>query len=176
MIIKHISINNCYVLTEKCEGGSFMGSLILWIVISVAALAIDIATSAFLFLWFTVGGIAAIIALILNGSFEVQLITFIAVSAVSMALGYPFVKRTLKGTVKKTATMEESYIGRKFTVDEDVIEKAKLKVDGIYWTIKNIGEPVKKGDTIVVIDIEGNKLAVKKFIKEIKLEEENKNA
>lgn len=145
-----------------------MGSLILWIVISVAALVVDIATSAFLFLWFTVGGIAAIIALIFNASFPVQLITFIAVSAVSMAIGYPFMKKTLKGTVKKTDTMEESYIGRSFTVDEDVIEKAKLKVDGIYWTIKNVGNPVKKGDLIVVTGIEGNKLVVKKFIEEDK--------
>lgn len=151
-----------------------MGSLILWIIVSVIALVVDIVTSAFLFLWFAVGGISAIIVLILNGNFAAQIVTFIAVSAVSMGIGYPFVKRTLKSTVKKTATMEEGYIGRKFTVDEDIIDKAEMKIDGIYWTIKNIGEPIKKGDTIIITSIEGNKLIIKKYVKEIKLEGENK--
>jgi len=147
--------------------------LIFWIVISVIALIVDIVTSSFLFLWFTVGGIAAIIGFILNASFTVQLIIFIAVSAISMALGYPFIKKVLKGTIKRTATMEENYIGRKFIVDEDVIEKAKIKIDGIYWTIKNLGEPIKKGDLIIITDIQGNKLIVKKIIKE-EIGEENK--
>ncbi|MCM8711135.1 NfeD family protein [Clostridium sp. SYSU_GA19001] len=151
-----------------------MGSLMLWIIISVLALVIDIATSAFLFLWFTVGGIAAIIALIFNASIGVQIITFIAVSAISMAVGYPMMKNTLKGTVKKTATMEESYVGRELTVDEDLVEKAMVKLDGIYWTIKNIGDPVKKGDRIIITGIEGNKLTVKKYVKELKIEGENK--
>ncbi len=148
-----------------------MTPLIIWIIISVAALVIDIATSAFLFLWFTVGGIAAILALIFDASLAVQIIAFIAVSAVSMALGYPLMKKTLKNTVMKTSTMEESYIGREITVDEDVIETARAKIDGIYWTIKNIGEPVRKGDKIKITGIEGNKLVVKKEKLERKEEE-----
>lgn len=136
--------------------------LILWIIISVIALLIDIATSAFLFLWFTVGGIAALITLALGCSFMVQLIVFIAVSAISLAIGYPMVKKSLERTVGKTSTMEEGYLGREITVDEDIIETARVKIDGIYWTIKNSGEPVKKGDKVKITGIEGNKLIVKK--------------
>jgi membrane protein implicated in regulation of membrane protease activity len=145
--------------------------LIIWIIISVTALVIDIATSAFLFLWFTIGGIAAIIALIFGSNIAVQVITFIAVSAVSMALGYPLIRSTLKGTIKKTSTMEESYIGREITVDEDLVQTARAKIDGIYWTIKNIGEPVKKGDKVKITGLEGNKLVVKKEKLEKKEEE-----
>nr|WP_284703680.1 NfeD family protein [Clostridium swellfunianum] len=134
-------------------------------------MVIDIATSAFLFVWFTVGGIAAIIAQIVGANMATQTITFIAVSAVSMALGYPLVKRTLKNTVKKTSTMEESYIGRELIVDEDVIETAKVKIDGIYWTIKNIGEPIKKADKVRITGLDGNKLVVMKESFE-KIEEE----
>jgi membrane protein implicated in regulation of membrane protease activity len=147
--------------------------LILWIIISVAALVIDIATSAFVFLWFTVGGIAAIIALIFNASMAVQIIAFVAVSAISMALGYPFMKKTLRNTVKRTSTMEESYIGMEITVDEDVIETAKAKIGGIYWTIKNVGEPIMKADKVKIIGIEGNKLVVEKE-KKINIEGEVK--
>ncbi|MDF2881501.1 MAG: nodulation efficiency protein [Clostridiaceae bacterium] len=136
--------------------------LILWIIIGAAALVADMITSVFLFVWFTIGSIAAIIAMALGYSMTVQVITFVSVSAIFMAVGYPLVKETIKKTVKKTPTMEQGYIGRKITVDEGVIEKAIIKVDGIYWTIKNIGDPIKKGDSVEICDIEGNKLLVRK--------------
>lgn len=44
--------------------------------------------------------------------------------------------------------MGESYIGRIFIVDEDIIYKTLLKIDGIYWTVKN--------DKIKIKRIEGN--------------------
>jgi membrane protein implicated in regulation of membrane protease activity len=67
--------------------------------------------------------------------------------------------------------MEESYIGREITVDEDLVQTARAKIDGIYWTIKNIGEPVKKGDKVKITGLEGNKLVVKKEKLEKKEEE-----
>lgn len=146
-----------------------MEYLFLWIIISVVALVIDIATSAFLFVWFTVGGIAAIVAIIFQASFTVQLITFIAVSAVSMAIGYPVARNALKSTVRKTVTMEEGYIGRELLINEDVMEKASIKIDGIYWTVKNSGKPIKKGDRVKIVGIEGNKIVVKKT-NELKVE------
>ena len=140
-----------------------MGYFMLWLIIAIGALAIDIATSSFLFIWFTVGGIAAMITKMLNFSFTVQLITFISVSFVSMAAGYPLVKKTIKKSVPRLATMEEGYIGREILVDAEVIEKGTIKVDGIYWTVRNIGEPVKKGDRVKITGIEGNKLVIKKL-------------
>jgi len=136
-------------------------SLILWIIIGAVALVADLITSVFLFVWFTIGSIAAIIAMSLGYSTTVQVITFVSVSAVF--IGYPLIKETIKKTVKKTPTMEQSYIGRKVTVDEEVMEKAIIKINGIYWTVKNIGEPVKKGDSVEICDIEGNKLLIKKI-------------
>jgi membrane protein implicated in regulation of membrane protease activity len=136
--------------------------LVLWIIISVVALLVDIATGAFLFIWFTIGGIASIIALIFNQSFTAQLIVFVAFSGISMGIGYPIIRKSLGRTVAKTSTMEEGYLNREINVDEDFIEIARVKIDGIYWTVKNSGEPVKKGDKVVIIGIEGNKLIVKK--------------
>lgn len=137
--------------------------LIIWIIIGSVALGIDLVTSSFLFVWFTVGCTAAIIAWVFGYSLMVQIIVFILVSAVFMAVGYPFIKTTIKKTVKKTPTMEEGYIGRKFVIDKDVLDKAEIKFDGIYWTVKNEGTPVKKGDKVKVTGIEGNKIVIKKI-------------
>lgn len=137
--------------------------LILWIVIAALALVIDAATSSFLFIWFTVGGILAIILTLLHFPFSIQLITFIASSVALLAIGYPIVKKTIKRTVPITPRMEEEYIGQEFTSDKNIKEKGTIKFEGIYWTVKNVGEDINKGDRVKIIGIEGNKLVIKKI-------------
>jgi len=137
--------------------------LILWIVVGLIFLVVDVVTSTFLFIWFSIGAIAAIIANMLGFSIGVQTLTFIFVSALFTAVGYPLMKNTIKKTVAPTSTTEKGYIGREFTIEEDINEKATIKFDGIYWTFKNEGEPIKKGDKIKITGIEGNKLLVKKI-------------
>jgi len=136
--------------------------MIFWIIVALGALAIDIATSAFLFIWFAVGAIAAIIAIAFNASIGAQAIIFVAVSAAATAVGYPIVKKTIKKTVKKTLTMEEAYIGNEFTITKDIDIKAHIKFQGIYWTVKNVGKPLTNGDLVQIIGIEGNKLLISK--------------
>lgn len=136
--------------------------MIFWVVIALGALVIDIVTSSFMFIWFALGAIAAVIALIFNAPVVVQVIIFVAVSGVFMAVGYPIVKKTIKKTVNKTLTMEEGYIGREFTITKDIDVKANIKFEGIYWTVKNVGKPLKEGDLVQIIGLEGNKLLIAK--------------
>ncbi len=136
--------------------------MIIWVVVALGAIFIDITTSSFMFIWFAMGAIVAIIAMMLNASVVVQVIIFITVTAISMAVGYPIVKKTIKKTVSKTLTMEEGYIGIEFTITKDIDVKANIKFQGIYWTVKNVGKPLVKGDLVQVIGIEGNKLLIAK--------------
>jgi membrane protein implicated in regulation of membrane protease activity len=141
-----------------------MGSSVaIWIIIGIISIVIDIASSAFLFVWFAIGAITAAVAALLSYSFTIQIITFFSVSILFVCIGYPLVKKTIKKSVQKTPTREENYIGREFTIDENVVDKATIKIDGIYWTVKNEGEPVKKGDRIVVTGLEGNKIVIRKI-------------
>jgi membrane protein implicated in regulation of membrane protease activity len=141
------------------------GSILLWVIVGAVAVAADLITSAFLFMWFALGAIAAIIALMLGFSFTIQIIVFLFVSVVSMLIGYPVVKRTLKKSVKVTKTTEQGYIGRKLTADEEITERARIKVDGIYWTVQKVGENIKKGDRVEIVGLKGNKLLIKKVEK-----------
>ena len=136
--------------------------MILWIVVAVAAIAIDITTSSFMFVWFAAGALGAIISIGFYAPIFVQVIIFIALSGLAMSIGYPIVKKTISKTVKKTLTMEEGYVGKEFTLTKDVEEKGNIKFQGIYWTVKNDGEPLKKGDLVRVTGIEGNKLLIAK--------------
>lgn len=139
------------------------GIIILWVVVGSIALFIDIITSAFLFVWFTIGAIAAIIAQILGYSFAVQSITFVVISAILMAVGYPMAKKSIKMSVKPTPTREKTYLGKEIVVDEDIVSSGSVKIDGVYWTAKNEGEMVKKGNKAKIIGVEGNKIIIKKI-------------
>ncbi|EDS77767.1 nodulation efficiency protein D [Clostridium botulinum C str. Eklund] len=137
--------------------------IVLWIIISIVAFLIDISTSSFLFIWFTIGGVIATILSLMEFSFTVQIITFIIISIVLMLICYPIIRRTIKKTVPITETMEQEYIGDEFVIEKDVEDKAIIKYNGIYWTVKSVEGKIEKGSKVKIVAIEGNKLLIKKF-------------
>ncbi|EES90629.1 NfeD family protein [Clostridium botulinum] len=139
------------------------GYLVLWIIISIVALVVDISTSSFLFIWFTIGGVVATILTLMGCSFIIQVISFIIVSLILMVICYPIIKRTIKNTVPITPTMEEKYIGEEFIIKKDIEEKASIKYNGIYWTVKSVSGNINKGSSVKIIGIDGNKLLIKKI-------------
>lgn len=138
-----------------------MGELIVWIIVAVAVIAIDIATSSFIFMWFAIGALVAIILSLIGASVTVQIIAFLIVGLVTVSIGYPWAKKKFKADVNQTLTMEQTYIGKTMIAQEDMEEKSKIKVSGIYWTAYNKGKTIKKGDKYTITGIEGNKLIVK---------------
>lgn len=142
------------------------GEILLWIVIGAVAILIDIFTSSFLFIWFTVGSIVALIISGLGYAFSVQFIAFIFTSVILLAIGYPIVKNTIKKSVPKTLPMGENYVNRIITIEKDVKEEELIKIDGIYWTVVNKGELIKKGEKAKIIALDGNKFILKKYEEE----------
>lgn len=142
------------------------GEILLWIVIGAVAILIDIFTSSFLFIWFTVGSIVALIISGLGYAFSVQFIAFIFTSVILLVIGYPIVKNTIKKSVPKTLPMGENYVNRIITIEKDVKEEELIKIDGIYWTVINKGELIKKGEKAKIIALDGNKFILKKYEEE----------
>lgn len=140
----------------------FNSILIMWVIVSVICLVLDLLTSTFLFVWFTMGGIAAIITMTFGGNFQMQIIVFAVVTALSYAVGYPIAKKYLRRDIPKTLTMEEKYIGRVITAEKPIETEANIKLEGIYWTVKNEGDPIETGEKFTIKRIEGNKLIIKK--------------
>lgn len=137
-----------------------MLDVIIWLIVAVAAILIDIATSSFIFMWFSLGALVAIILSFTGISMAWQFIIFLVTSIALVAIGYPWAKKKFKVEKNHTLTMEQTYIGRVMVADEDIIEKSKIKVDGIYWTAYNKGQKINKGEKFIITGIEGNKLTV----------------
>ena len=138
-----------------------MVEVIVWILVAIAVIAIDIVTSSFIFMWFSLGAIVAIILSLLGISVAWQIIAFLVVGIATVSIGYPWAKKKFKADVNHVPTMEQTYIGKEMIANEDMEEKSKIKVDGIYWTAYNKGKIIKKGEKYTITGIEGNKLIVK---------------
>ena len=117
-----------------------MVEVIVWILVAIAVIAIDIVTSSFIFMWFSLGAIVAIILSLLGISVAWQIIAFLVVGIATVSIGYPWAKKKFKADVNHVPTMEQSYIGKEMIADEDMEEKSKIKVSGIYWTAYNKGK------------------------------------
>ncbi|KPU45759.1 hypothetical protein OXPF_09930 [Oxobacter pfennigii] len=141
-----------------------MGSILFWLIISIAALIADIITSSFFLSGFTVGGIFALLAKVLKIGFTGQIMVFAIVSSIAIAGEYYWLKKKLNKTIPKTNKMEEEYIGRIMTANEDIGDKGRIKIDGIYWAAENDGESIRIGDKFEVTGIKGNRMIVKKVV------------
>ncbi|HHV70991.1 MAG TPA: NfeD family protein [Clostridia bacterium] len=133
-----------------------------WLIIAVTAMVIDLLTSNFLFIGFTLGGFLAILTLNLQGSIFLQIIVFALVSCLFILLIYPQIKKYLNKEGQKFMTTEQRIIGREYTAEEEIKGEATVKLEGIYWTVRNEGADIKKGERFLVERVEGNKLVVRK--------------
>lgn len=136
-----------------------MNILIFWVAVAAITLVLDIIINSFIFVWFTVGGIAAIIALILKLPFSHQLICFVVVSGTTIYANYAFKGKNFKEIKKENFEKIYNFV---ITVDLDMIEKAYVEIDGAGWRVKNIGEQIKEGDKVIVVGVKDNRVLIKK--------------
>ena len=137
-----------------------MGEVIIWILVAVFVIAIDIFTSSFIFMWFSIGALIATILSLLGASVTWQIVSFLIVSVATVSIGYPWAKKKFKADMNHVPTMEQTYIGKVMIAEEDMQENSRIKVSGVYWTAYNKGKTIKKGEKYTITGIEGNKLIV----------------
>lgn len=140
-----------------------MGWVIVWLIIAIVAGAIDVLTSNFFFVLFSIGSIVAAICAGLGVPFLYQIIVFSIISLIAMIFGYPWLKKKYKMMHKRIPLMEETYIGKILIAEKDIETKAQIKVGGEYWTAVNEGEKITKNEKFEITDIDGIKLKIKRI-------------
>lgn len=136
---------------------------IVWLIFAVVMGIIEACTVQLVSIWFAVGGAAACITSLFTDSLVIQIIVFVAVSAIALAVTRPLVKRLKKK--KAEATNADRFIGKKavvLTAINNDLAQGMVQVDHEKWTARSDnGEPIPKGATVIVTAIEGVKLIVK---------------
>ena len=138
------------------------GLVVFWLIVAFAVIAIDIMTSNFCFMLFSVGAVAAAICGTLGLPLIIQIIVFAILNIISLMIGYPVLKKKFKVKQGNMPLMEEKYIGKVMESEKEVTNKAQVKVNGEYWTVINEGDKINKGDKFIITGIEGIKLKIEK--------------
>ena len=122
---------------------------ILWIIVLITAVLAEAATCALVSVWFALGALAALIAVVLGAGFAVQLAVFLAVSVITLAVTRPVVKKIMP---KNTPTNGELDIGKKAIVIEKIeAGTGRVRIEGVDWGAKTADSSViEKGETVVV--------------------------
>lgn len=135
----------------------------IWFGLMVVFLIIEAACPLHLVsIWFAVGALVAAVAGWLHGPVWLQILLFLLVSGVLLALLWPFVRRFLNPKLEKTNI--DSIIGNRAIVTgaiDNIAAQGQVKLNGMEWTARSTdGAPIAPGTLVQVDKIEGVKVFV----------------
>lgn len=136
---------------------------VFWLFIVIVMAVIEIITLGLTTIWFAGGALVAFIASLLHVNLLVQIIIFIVVSLVLMAMTRPIAMEYFnKGRIKTNA---ESLIGKVAVVQQEIDNlkaQGMVSIDGQEWTARASDDSIIPRDTHVeIVEISGVKLMVK---------------
>ena len=77
-----------------------------------------------------------------------------------------FNKKYITKNLPKEKLLVGKYEGKQFTADFNLQQsgECRIKVNEVYWTARNIGDDINFGDIYTILNIEENKLIIKKGV------------
>lgn len=135
----------------------------VWLGLIIVFGIVEAMTTSLVSIWFAAGALAALLVTLLGVEITAQIIVFLAVSALTLALTRPLVKKYITNSI--TPTNADRVIGRTAKVTEtinNINSTGVVYVAGNSWTARtNDGTVIPAGETVLVERIEGVKLIVK---------------
>ena len=135
---------------------------IIWLVLMVIFLIAEASTVTMVSLWFALGAIGAMIVSLLGAPVWLQVLVFVVVSAIMLAMLRPLTKKFMNPKIVRTNV--DSVVGTSGLVMEaidNVTAKGQVKLGHMFWTARSTsGEPIAEGTLVRVDYIEGVKVFV----------------
>ena len=144
--------------------GSF-GMPAFWLIAMVVLLIVEGLAPGLVSIWFALGALAALISALLGAPVWLQIVWFLLVSIVTLALTRPLARKYVNGRI--VATNADMLIGQECIVRQtinDLQGTGAVFAGGKEWTARCASpeETIEAGSVAVVEKIEGVKLIVKK--------------
>ena len=135
----------------------------VWLGATVLFGVVEAATAGLVSIWFAAGSLAALLVTMLGANTTVQIVVFLLVTAATLVLTRPLVKKYQNG--KTTPTNADRVLGRSAKVTETIENDAftgAVYADGKTWTARSTdGSVIPAGEQVVIERMEGVKLFVK---------------
>lgn len=138
----------------------------VWVAVIVVTLIIEFTTMEITSIWFSVGGLIALILAAFNVSMEVQVIVFIIVSSVLLLSLRRWTKNKLLNSSNEPTNLDLLKKEKvKLLSPITTTDKGTVKFNGVIWSaISEDNEPIEQDTFVQVVKVKGNTLIVKKEI------------
>jgi membrane protein implicated in regulation of membrane protease activity len=142
-----------------------ISTAVFWLIAMVALMAVEAAVPGLISIWFAIGALAALISAMFHAPLWLQIVWFVLVSILSLALTRPLVKKYVNS--RTTPTNADMGIGKDAVVTEEIDNlhgKGAVTLDGKIWTARMEQEEQRAvpGEIVRILRIEGVKLIVER--------------
>ena len=134
----------------------------LWFALLVIFIWAEAATVNMVSAWFAIGSLASLITALLGGQMWLQIVIFLAVSGVALALLRPVAKKYF--TPKLTRTNVDALAGKTclcITAIDNLAGSGQVKLGDVEWSARSTsGEAIPAGTQVKIDRVEGVKVYV----------------
>ena len=135
---------------------------ILWLVLLIVFRVVEAVTVTLVSLWFAAGALAALLVSFFGAAIWLQVLIFLAVSAVALAALRPVARKYIRPKI--TATNVDAVIGSTGLVTvavDNVTASGQVKLGAMVWSARSTsGDPIPEGTLVRADRIEGVKVFV----------------
>ncbi len=141
-----------------------MTNSMVWLILLAVLLLIEIITLGLTTIWFAGGALVAFIVSLFYDNLLLEIILFIVVALVLLYFTRPYVVKYFNP--KRIKTNYEALIGKEALVTigiDNLLGQGQVIVGGQEWTARSSdGSKIEAGEKVVIKEISGVKLIVKK--------------
>ena len=149
--------------SHHLKGGSDQVMTIVWTAAIILFGIVEAVTAGLVSIWFVGGALAALISAFVGAPLWLQIVLFLVVSAIALAMTRPLLKKIT--TASMEATNADRVLGAVAKVTETIDNEnsvGAVYVDGKTWTARSVDETIIAAGSLVRIEsMQGVKLLVK---------------
>ncbi len=138
--------------------------MIFWGALFVAFVIAEIATVAYVSVWFAVASLVSFVLALCDVSLKIQFIVFVVTSLAVFLITRPLVKKLSKGKI--VPTNADALIGKEGIVRievDNLKSQGRVYVNGLEWAARSSdGSIIETDEKVLICSIEGASLIVKK--------------
>ena len=140
---------------------------LVWAVVFVLAMYLEAQTAEMVAIWFMPGALISLVLSFFDISQTIQIIVFVAISAILLVLAKTVFKKQLARLYSKQKTDTDLLIGSLARVEEEIVNtesRGTVKINGQIWSARMEDNDVTAsvGESVTVTSISGVKLICKK--------------
>lgn len=146
--------------------GVTVGLATIWFIAAGILAVIEAISPGLISIWFAGGAVGAAVAALIGAPVIAQVIVFLVISAILIAVTRPLAKKRFNNRTEKTNV--EALIGQTGTVEEMITQykAGQVRADGKIWTATCASGEIKKGAIVVIKSIKGVTIMVEEMNRE----------